>query len=250
MSQSPNGSYPPPPPGAAPPYQGGQGGQPPCGGQGGQPPYTSPGPYGAPQPPAYGSQPPYPGAYPPHQAPKPGGAGKVVGIVIAVVVGLFVIAIGGLMAIGLSAQDPQASGSTSSSTGSFGSAAATPSTSSGFADGRRVTSLRLHTGDCVRSKVKGDVSDLDTVLCTDSHDGEVIGVYQATGSSYPGEDVIAKEAETRCAGFVPKNLETSDRDDLSNYFIYPKRANWAVGDREVECLVVAEKPLTTPLSEL
>jgi hypothetical protein len=163
----------------------------------------------------------------------------VVGIVIAVVVGLFVIAVGGLMALGLASQNPQAAGP-----------AASASPSSGFADGQRITSVRLHPGDCVRSKAKGDVSDMDVVSCTESHDGEVIGTYKVTGSTYPGEDAIAKEAETRCAAFVPTNLETTDREDLSNYFIYPKRANWGVGDRTVECLVVADQPLTTPLSEL
>ena len=102
----------------------------------------------------------------------------------------------------------------------------------------------------MRSKTENDVSDLDVVPCTESHDGEVTGVYQAVGGSYPGEDAITDEAERRCADFAPDNLTSTSRDDLSIYFIYPRSANWAVGDREVQCLVVGEQPLTQRLAAL
>jgi hypothetical protein len=49
---------------------------------------------------------------------------------------------------------------------------------------------------------------------------------------------------------TPTNLQNTSRTDLSSYYIYPRPANWAVGDHEVTCLVVAEKPLTLPLSQL
>jgi hypothetical protein len=179
----------------------------------------------------------------------------VAGIVVAVVVGVFVIALGGSMALGLAAQEHRRSGPAESAGSADPNASA--GSASGIAQGRRTGSARLHAGDCVRRKGTGsgtgdlgDLGDLDVVSCSTSHDGEVIGTYQVRGKSYPGAKAIVQEAETRCAAFVPVNLVTSDREDLSNDVIYPERATWAAGDRRVDCLFLAGQPLTTPLSEL
>jgi hypothetical protein len=170
------------------------------------------------------------------QRPK---AGIVAAVVVAGVVGLFVIALGGSMALGLETQQHEVVGPTQ-----------TKDQASGVAHGRRPGAVRLRAGDCVRRKGTGDPTDLLVVSCNAPHHGEVISTYPFPAGNWPGAAAIAKDAEARCGTHVPANLVTSDREDLATEIIYPEQAGWSAGDRRVECLLVAEQPLNAPLSKL
>lgn len=243
---APGGGYPPPPPGTPPVPPPNPSGQPQYP-QYQQPQYPPPQyqqPQFAPPPPQYPGAPAGYASSPP--PPRKGSVGRTLAIVAGVIVGLFVLGFVALLAIGLALGDSTAGSTTGPSAGE------SPSASQGLADGQRVSTGNLQAGDCVRSKTKGDTSDLDVVDCTEAHDGEVTGVYEpAGGSTYPGDAAIVAEAERRCADFVPSNLANSGRDDLIIYFVRPQAASWVLGDRDVKCMVITKgAPLTKPLSQL
>jgi hypothetical protein len=201
--------------------------------------------------PAFPSQqfPPYPVAPPPRR----GGTGKIVALVLGAVLLLGLLAAGGLFVFGRTHFGSTQTGAAPATTAPGASPSAggqTASTSPGFADGQQVHSTALSVGDCVRSSAAGSVSDLETVACTASHDGEVIGQYTATGGdTYPGEAKITAEAETRCESYAPASLD--NKSDLSIFYIYPREESWTSGDRKVECLVVSEgAPLTKRVADL
>ncbi len=113
---------------------------------------------------------------------------------------------------------------------------------------RRVSISDVRTGDCIEKFSEGRVSDIKVVPCTSAHAGQVIGSFKLANGSYPGEAKIAAQADSRCADLVPASLANSNRKDLGIAYLYPQAANWALGDRTVQCIVVSDgAPLTSPL---
>ena len=87
----------------------------------------------------------------------------------------------------------------------------------------------LEVGDCiVPPEIVGDevvdVERVRTVDCSEPHDGEVVAVFDVSGYTYPGDDVLFTRVMEQCP---PE----------STLYHYPTKESWAEGDREVACIL-------------
>ena len=87
----------------------------------------------------------------------------------------------------------------------------------------------LEVGDCiVPPEIIGDevvdVEHVRTVDCSEPHDGEVVAVFDISGYTYPGNDVLFTRAMEQCP-------------TESTLYFHPTKESWAEGDREVACVV-------------
>lgn len=99
----------------------------------------------------------------------------------------------------------------------------------------------LSVGDCFDAMAteNNEVSDVPTVDCSEPHDFEVIRAVNMEGSAYPGADALFEFADAECeAAFEAYTGRSySDSGGLDYDYLYPTQGSWAVGDREVLCLV-------------
>lgn len=79
-----------------------------------------------------------------------------------------------------------------------------------------------NVGQCIATSGTTSVS-FRVVPCSSANDGRVVRVREMSGTSYPGESSIRNYAESICPA-------TADS------YIYPSRASWGAGDREVLCI--------------
>ncbi|MGW0735141.1 DUF4190 domain-containing protein [Streptomyces sp. NPDC002851] len=234
-----------------------QGQQPPPYGQGGAQP-----PYGMPGPAPYGPQGPYhpygPGPYAP---PPPVNGLAITSLVLGLLCGLLaplglifgLVSLSQIKKRGERGKGMAIAGVVLSSIGvvflvlafTLGWAASFwAGFTSAAEDSRRNTPFTLDAGDCFNSptgKLEGETTDVDIVPCTEEHDGEAYGSFRLTGgdSAYPGESAIAARANATCARFAKEYIGDVSAlpDSVYDYFFYPTRQSWRLGDREVTCLV-------------
>ena len=115
-------------------------------------------------------------------------------------------------------------------------------------DGGRVSAADVGVGDCLADVPgEGDVKSVQVVPCTEAHHGEAFATFTLPPGSYPGEDVVTTEAEDGCSNRVPEDLDEKVADQLSLFYLYPKKSNWVLGDRTVTCIASATVVLTQPL---
>ncbi len=112
----------------------------------------------------------------------------------------------------------------------------------------------LLVGDClddalVAVDAGAEVQSLPTVPCDGPHDSEVIASITLTGTTYPGAEAIAAEADLGCIAALERLVQESYLEtpyDVSYYA--PTESSWAEGDREVLCVAYDPAgPLTAPL---
>jgi hypothetical protein len=106
-----------------------------------------------------------------------------------------------------------------------------------------VSSRALKLGDCLKKvPSEGVVLNVDVLPCTQPHGAEVYAVLTLSGSTYPGEAAIIKEAEEGCTAKVDVLTEDARNDDSAEiFYIYPESATaWRRGDHEVSCIVGSE----------
>lgn len=85
------------------------------------------------------------------------------------------------------------------------------------------------------------VDGLYVVDCARAHHGEVYYIGQMTESAFPGIEESAAIAEAECFGEVAiSTLNMDVAGDLAGYYLFPTVETWARGDREIDCMVVAE----------
>ena len=109
------------------------------------------------------------------------------------------------------------------------------------------TLFRLQTGDCFRSSAGTsartvEITDVTTVPCADSHDGEVFAVVAhpaAEDAAYPGDDAVADFATSEClTRFTGYTGATYDDSDLQIATVRPDQDSWAdKDDRDVACVL-------------
>lgn len=110
----------------------------------------------------------------------------------------------------------------------------------------------IKIGDCFNDvdSDSEEISSLPTVPCTEAHDNEVYAETSLTGDEYPGDDVVAQQADQYCyeqfEAFVGTPYESSA---LDYYPITPLQSGWEeLGDRLVSCAVYDwEGPVTGTL---
>lgn len=103
-------------------------------------------------------------------------------------------------------------------------------------DTKRVNELEV--GDCLKRLSEGTHFLVSVVPCSAPHRAEVFAKVTLTGISYPGESVIAEEAENRCSQRLTSIADPEKLEDLNLFYFGPTRSSWEDGDRQVLCLVM------------
>jgi len=101
----------------------------------------------------------------------------------------------------------------------------------------------LGVGDCTNDDLTGEVADVETVDCDESHVAEVYAVFDLEGRDFPGDAETASQAEDGCNGprfedyvGIPYNQST-----LYTTFLTPTEESWNdADDRTVICFAVTE----------
>lgn len=231
-------------------------------------PYGQPNPYGQPQPP-YGQTGPYGQAMQPGVPPQQQGTngfaiaslifGILGGILFAVIFGIVALtqipkrnqkgkgmAVAGLVlsgvwllicgvgaAVGLFA-DSNKSGEPSSVLPKLPAA-----------------TKNLKVGDCINGLLSQDMNkelrrNPPAVDCAEAHEGEVFAVVTMSGGTFPGDTAVQDRAESGCSGDALSAYAPDDKTkDLEIYYLFPTSSSWALGDRDITCLVVNEKAKLT-----
>ncbi|MCS5495656.1 septum formation family protein [Cnuibacter physcomitrellae] len=122
----------------------------------------------------------------------------------------------------------------------------TPSATSDPSDGgdvdeTQVDVFSIQVGDCLNDTTSGtEVSDVPLVSCSDPHDYEVYYDFDITGgSTYPGDDAVAQDAEEGCADAYEAFVGIPYADSTLNYNYYtPTSTSWEeADDRLVSCVI-------------
>ena len=99
----------------------------------------------------------------------------------------------------------------------------------------------LTVGDCFNDPDNlAEVSDVEIVACTETHDNEVYAAYEIPGETFPGRTGVQTDASENClARFDPY----VGRDYQSSKFeisaLTPTDQSWDQGDHEVVCFLFA-----------
>jgi hypothetical protein len=105
----------------------------------------------------------------------------------------------------------------------------------------------LSVGDCFNSPPTGEVDSVDRVSCSDSHKFEVYGMFDLTGSSWPGESTVKARAADGCLSRFASYVGVG-YDDSDWYYsvLTPTQDSWNRGDdREVVCMLTPWSGMTT-----
>ncbi|GAB6937190.1 septum formation family protein [Isoptericola variabilis] len=121
----------------------------------------------------------------------------------------------------------------------------TESFQEGLAEG---TSFGYGEGDCFDLPADAvDLSETTPADCEGSHTSEVIGTHDLEGDTFPGDEAIEETFGELCPRtftvYVGSDIESSS---LTMWYVAPNEATWALGDRELVCVV--ENGDGTPLT--
>ncbi|MFE9117266.1 DUF4190 domain-containing protein [Streptomyces sp. NPDC007172] len=107
------------------------------------------------------------------------------------------------------------------------------------------STLDLRKGDCFDvpgGKLEREVVSVRIVPCSGKHDAEVAGSFRLTGTMYPGESAIARQADTQCS--VIEQSYAMDRWKVpagaGPYYYTPSSQSWGRGDHTVSCAFASE----------
>ncbi len=266
----PPSAQPPAQPPVQPPAQpyGQQSYGPPQGGPAGGPGYGQPqgfGQYGQQQ---YGQQ--FAPPMPPPPPPSGGSGAKVAAIVVAVVLvaglvvgGIILTAKGGggdTKAKGKSSPSPSVTSSAPSADASGpGSDLADPrpSASSGpsLPGEQQVPYVVLKPGQCFdHPSLTTGISTVVTMLCSGTHDGEVISNATLVGS-FDSEQAIQDKAKDLCESTARKRVGSiSDGRTYYSYVLYPAKRTYDRGQNQITCTITRSitqggSKLTEPLPD-
>jgi hypothetical protein len=131
------------------------------------------------------------------------------------------------------------SGAIESTPASHADAPSTGPSAGASADGEETSVLDLEVGDCFTA----DVAVLESALvvgCEHPHVYEVFHVYdhQAADDAFPGEDALEAAAAVECEAAFEGYVGIGYQD--SRWYgttVPPSEDTWALGDREVLCLL-------------
>nr|WP_154921814.1 DUF4190 domain-containing protein [Microbacterium testaceum] len=96
----------------------------------------------------------------------------------------------------------------------------------------------LVVGACLDDLPGGFVTSDNIVDCAVPHSYEAFGGFDVPGSAYPGDDAIEVAALDGCEAAYSGYVGVSYQDSrLDYYYVGPTEQTWAVGDREIFCLL-------------
>lgn len=97
----------------------------------------------------------------------------------------------------------------------------------------------LRAGDCVDNfDGSGTFHKMKVVPCGQSHDAEVIVVFELSAGPWPGEHSVGQETARGCSGRLKLALSNSPmRDSLAEHHLFPSSSVGWNDSRQVACLV-------------
>jgi len=105
-----------------------------------------------------------------------------------------------------------------------------------------IDAFQITVGDCTGPITEGDVESLQVIPCGTAHNYEAYATTDLNGTEFPGEAEVKKQSDKFCTAafraFVGLATKNSSYD---MFYLYPVEASWALGDREVLCLVGTDK---------
>ncbi len=162
--------------------------------------------------------------------PQGGKGFAIAGLVLS---GVWIVILGGLIALGIASHPSPATGQTSG--------------------GGNTNVFSLRVGDCFQNPTGADaslgVSYVSVVPCTTGHNAQMFAEFRVTGTGYPGRSSLLRQADRGCRARISGNLVKSKvTATMELHFLYPFSGSWADGHRTISCLIVdAKRDLTSSL---
>ena len=98
---------------------------------------------------------------------------------------------------------------------------------------------QFEVGDCLRG-FDGPLKPATIVLCTSSHDAQLIGLATLDDTPYPGDARTETKAEAACRA-IELEATVALNGKWSYQFSRPSSGTWAEGDRAVACFLSLEE---------
>jgi len=114
-------------------------------------------------------------------------------------------------------------------------------------EGGDLTPSKLRVGDCFNEPRIGDLDPteqietelVDVVPCRGPHDAEIYHSFQLSGSEYPGQDFIDRQAQACVPEFKEFVGLAYTRSRLEFAFYFPTEESWDIlDDRGIACVVI------------
>lgn len=99
------------------------------------------------------------------------------------------------------------------------------------------TVFGLHQGECIINSQNG--TSPRRTPCSTAHDAEVFATFPLPGSTWPGRDVVQREANAGCSSRLAGYLNPELAISLAQDYVYPGQVAWQTGTRTVVCEVRA-----------
>ncbi|GER22402.1 hypothetical protein NCCP1664_08990 [Zafaria cholistanensis] len=94
---------------------------------------------------------------------------------------------------------------------------------------------QFRVGDCLRG-FSGPLEPATIVLCTASHDAQLIGLATLDDTPYPGDARTETKSEAACRA-IELEATVALKGNWSYQFSRPSSGTWAAGDRTVACFL-------------
>jgi hypothetical protein len=107
----------------------------------------------------------------------------------------------------------------------------------------------LVVGDCIVDfgvAERVGIPQVAVVPC-EAHHVEVVAAFNLPSGNYPGDDRVAALADAGCQRRILAKLADARRN-LELSYLYPLESRWALGEREVICVLFSRGTLTALLS--
>jgi hypothetical protein len=103
----------------------------------------------------------------------------------------------------------------------------------------QVAATSLTSGECFNGMTLADrdVSTVNSVVCTDAHSAQVLGIVTMKDSSYPGDAALHAEAQNGCTPYWNTLPATGIPGDAQATYILPDPGAFGNGVRSIDCLL-------------
>jgi hypothetical protein len=167
---------------------------------------------------------------------RTGKRGKGLGIAGITLASVWVVAIIGLFAIGIT------TGGKSPDAGISSPGQANHPAS--------VSVFSLPVGTCFDNPAGNTlgINSVTAIACTKAHNAQVFAAFDTTGSSFPGTAALERRANSGCSSRITGNVDQSKiTKTMSLHFIFPQQLAWDSGQRRISCLIVDSQNMTSSI---
>jgi hypothetical protein len=100
----------------------------------------------------------------------------------------------------------------------------------------------LRAGDCFQNPSADQtllgVTYVTAGPCTRPHNAQIFAEFSPTGTSFPGNTALDKQASLGCQARIAGNIDKSKiTDAMSLSYLVPQEQSWADGHRTIACFI-------------